>query len=96
MSHYYSQKTFSASINLRYPLLSDYPHGDTIRRYGVEQYSGQSKRLYARQAFFLVDKEGIVRGVWSQPRPKKGERYSPDPLFGSEPILALARRIAGK
>ncbi len=96
MSHYFSQKTFAASLNLPYPLLSDYPDGKTILRWGVEQYEGRAKRLYARQSFFLVDKEGIVRGVWSQRRPKEGEVRSPDPLFGSEPILKLARQIAGK
>ena len=48
-----SQKSFAASLELPYPLLSDYPDGRTILAYGVGYYEGQSKRLYARPSFFL-------------------------------------------
>lgn len=93
ISHAYSQKTFAASLNLPYPLLSDYPDGKTILAYGVGYYEGQAKRLYARQAFFLIDKEGIVRGFWGQRPANPDEVWAPDPLFSSGPILQLAREI---
>ena len=96
ISHKFSQKTFATSIGLPYPLLSDYPHGKTIQAYDVGQMEGEAKRLYARQSFILIDKQGIVRGRWVQRRPKPGEVRSPDPLFRSDPILKRAREIAGR
>jgi peroxiredoxin len=65
-NHAYSQKAFAASLELPYPLLSDYPDGRTILAYGVGYYEGQSQRLYARPSFFLIDKQGMVRGYWGQ------------------------------
>ena len=62
INHAYSQKSFAASLKLPYPLLSDYPDGRTILAYGVGYDEGQTKRLYARPTFFLIDKAGIVRG----------------------------------
>ena len=94
ISHWFSQKSFSASLELPYPLLSDYPHGTTILNYNVAYYEGEQKRLYARQHFFLVDKEGVVRGRWGQRPANQDELWAPDPLFSSEPILAVARKIA--
>ena len=76
-----------------YPLLSDYPHGKTIKAYDVVQFEGEAKRLFARQAFILVDKKGIVRGRWAARSPKRGEVRSPDELFASDPILKRAREI---
>ncbi len=96
ISHAFSQKTFATSIKLPYPLLSDFPHGDTILAWDVAQLEGRAKRLYARQSFFLIDKQGIVRGVWKVRPPKPGEVRSPDKLFRSDPILKLARKLAGK
>lgn len=96
INHAYSQKAFAASLALSYPLLSDYPDGQTIRAYGVGYYEGQSKRLHARQTFFLIDKAGIVRGYWGQRPMNPDEIWAPDPLFSSEPILELAREIVEK
>jgi len=93
INHVFSQKSFAASLQLPYPLLSDYPDGKTIHAYGVGYHEGQAKRLYARQAFFLIDKEGIVRGFWGQRPPNPDEVWAPDPPFSSKAILDLARKI---
>ena len=60
----FSQKTFAASLGLPFPLLSDHPHLKTIRAYGIQQELGDTGRMHALQAWFLVDKQGIVRGRW--------------------------------
>ena len=96
MSHQWSQKSMAASLGLPYPLLSDYPHGKTVRAFDVWYLEGETGRLYARPSFFLIDKEGIVRGRWSQRPANPGEVWMPDPLVSSEPMLELARSIAGK
>ena len=96
IAHKFSQKTFAESLKLPYPLLSDYPHGRTILAYDVGQLEGKAKRLYARQGFFLIDKQGIVRGRWVVRPPKPGEVNAPDKLFGNEQILKRAREIAGR
>ena len=83
-------------MNLPYPLLSDYPHGRTILAYDVANFEGEAKRLHARQSFFLIDKDGIVRGRWGQRPSNVDEVWAPDPLFSSGPILDLARQIAGE
>ncbi len=54
-----------------------------IRRYGVLSPS----KTYARRAFFLIDRQGIVRGKWLA---------GDDEVLPSEPILKAAREIAGK
>ena len=90
----FSQKSFADSLKLPYPLLSDFPNGETILTYGVEQYHGKAGRLFAKQAFFLVDKNGIVQGIWAQRDKNKEEEASPDPLFSSEPIIKLAAKLA--
>jgi peroxiredoxin len=88
-SNRFSQQTFADSLELTHPLLSDYPDLQVIRAYGVLQhYVLDPDRLRARRAFFLIDKEGIVQGVWL---PNKQAA-----LFESDPILERAREIAGK
>jgi hypothetical protein len=44
-------------------------------------------RIGASQAFFLIDKQGIVRGRWLP-----GDRHS----LASEEMLEMARSLAGK
>lgn len=85
----FSQKTFANSLKLPHPLLSDHPDLEVARRYGVLQhYLVEPTRLTARRAFFLIDKQGIVRGRWL---PDKQAQ-----LFPSEPILQRVRAITGK
>ena len=96
MSHAFSQKSFAESLGLNFPLLSDYPHGRTVLEYDVANFEGEAGRLYARQSFFLVDKQGILRGIWSQRPSNPDEVWAPDTLFSSAPILEVARKIAGE
>ena len=76
----FSQKAFADSLQLPYPLLSDMKLNAT-KAYGV-MYGGKWRR-----SFFLVDKEGIVRGKWI------GEDLA---VFSSEAFLKAAQEIAGK
>jgi peroxiredoxin len=94
LDHAYSQASFAQSLGLTFPLLSDFPHGRTVRAYGIDYYEGEAKRLYARPSFFLIDKDGIVRGYWGQRPRNPDEVLAPDPLFSSEPVLEVAQAIA--
>lgn len=94
VNHTFSQKAFAASLGLSYPLLSDYPDGKVIHAYGVEYREGQSRQLFARPSFFLIDKKGVIQGYWGQRPPNPDDEiWAPDPLFSSEPILARAQEI---
>lgn len=88
----FSQKSFADSLKLPYPLLSDFPNASTILNYDVAQFVGPTKRVMARQSFFLVDKKGVVRGRWAKP-PGKDGKFANDDLFPSAPILKLARQL---
>ena len=98
----FSQKTFSESLGLPFPLLSDVG-ANVTRLYAVEKFvkagtdltpvmlpgSGftlKEDRIIASQAFFLVDKQGVLRGRWLPGR----EHMS------SDKILEMARKLAGK
>lgn len=97
--HTFAQKTFAESLQLPYPLLSDFPDLQAIRNYGVlwPDQIGPLKdggvvvehrpNTAARRAFFLVDQQGIVRGKWLA---------APDAVFPSEHMLKVAREMAGK
>jgi peroxiredoxin len=78
----FSQKMFAASMELTYPILSDYPDLKTIQQFDVLKRIGEAKRPVAKGAYFLVDKEGIVKGKWMG---KPGE------VFPSETLLQGAR-----
>lgn len=77
-----SQKTFADSLKLRYPLLSDYPDMKVMRKYGVLIRIGEEKRPMAQPSYFLIDKQGIVRGTWSQ---------TTKDVFPSDTFLKTAR-----
>ncbi len=99
----FSQKTFAVSLGLPFPLLSDsdakvtrlyaagsfYKAGTDFTPFMVPGNSLRIKedRIFADQAFFLVDKKGIVRGRWL---PGNEEAFS------SKHILNMARAVAGK
>ncbi len=81
----FSQKTFADSLKLPFPLLSDFPHLKTIKRYG-----GPSQELeltVAQRYYFLIDLQGFVRGKW---------RGTTRDVMPSEPILKAIRKISGK
>jgi peroxiredoxin len=97
--HPFAQKTFAESLQLPYPLLSDFPDLQVIRNYGVlwPHQIGPKKdgdvviehrpNTAARRAFFLVDQQGIVRGKWLAAN---------DAVFPSEHMLKVAREMTGK
>ena len=78
----FSQKMFAHSMELNYPILSDHPDLRTIQHFDVLKRIGEANRPIARGSYFLIDKEGIVRGKWMG---KRGE------VFPSETILNAAR-----
>jgi peroxiredoxin len=96
--HTFAQKTFAESLQLPYPLLSDFPDLQAIRNYGVlwPLQIGPKKdgdvviehrpNTAARRAFFLVDQQGIVRGKWL---------VENNAFFPSEGMLKVAREITG-
>jgi peroxiredoxin len=86
-SNPFSQKTFADSLKLSYPLLSDYPDLEVIRQYGVLKRVGKAKRPTAMGSYFLIDKQGIVRGVWINP---------PGEVFPSKPFLEVAQGLERK
>lgn len=81
----FSQKVFADSLELPYPLLSDFPHLETIKSYGG--LSRELKLTVAQRWFFLVDRDGIIQGQWM------GNTRD---VQNSEPILEAARQIAEK
>ena len=89
-NHPFSQKTFAESLQLPYPLLSDFPEMKVAQQYGgLSRNSTYAKFGIAERAFFLIDKEGIVRQQWLV---QGGE----DIVFSSEPLLKAAQEISGK
>jgi peroxiredoxin len=81
----FSQKAFADSLKLPYPLLSDFPDLKVIRSYGG--LNTQWDATTAQRYFFLIDRQGIVRGMW----PGKT-----DEVFPNEPILKAARELRDK
>lgn len=98
----FSQKTFADSLGLPFPLLSDLdarvtrlyavekfvPAGADLTPVMQPGMGLQLKedRIIASQAFFLIDKQGILRGRWLPGR---------EPM-SSEKIFKMARHLAGK
>jgi peroxiredoxin len=98
----FSQKTFADSLGLPFPILSDadakvthlyaaaklMKEGTDLTPFMLPGKGVQltKDRIIASQAFFLIDKQGIVRGRWLP-----GDR---NPI-ASEEILEMARSLAG-
>jgi glutaredoxin-dependent peroxiredoxin len=83
-SNPFAQKTLADSLKLPYPLLSDWPGLKVIKSFGV---LSQERQITARRSFFLVDKEGVIRGKWL---PDESQ------VFPSETILEAARAVVRK
>jgi peroxiredoxin len=89
-NHPFSQKTFAESLQLPYPLLSDFPDMQVARQYGgLSGNPTLAKHGVAERAFFLIDMQGIVRQRWII---EGGENV----VFSSEPLLKAAREVAGQ
>jgi peroxiredoxin len=97
--HTFAQRTFAESLQLPYPLLSDFPDLQVIRKYGVpwphqvgpvkdgDVVVDHRPNTAARRAFFLIDQHGIIAGKWL---------VANDAVFPSNEILKLARAMAEK
>ena len=83
-----------------FPLLSDYPDGATAVAYGVDHHEGEAGRLYARPSFFLIEKDGVIRGYWGQRPPNADEVVAPDPLVSERSDAATGavalRRVSDR
>jgi peroxiredoxin len=89
-NHPFSQKTFAESLQLPYPLLSNFPDMQVTRQYGgLSGNRTLATHGVAERAFFLIDMQGIVRQRWII---QGGE----DVVFSSEPLLKAMREVAGK
>jgi len=66
-------------------LLSDFPNLTTIRSYAG--LNTQWSSTTAQRAFFLIDKEGVIRGRW---------HGTVTDVFPTEPILQAARALGTK
>ena len=89
----FAQKLQADSLQLPYPLLSDMDlqvakaYGAVYGSTGAKVDFPNSVGQVAGRAFFLVDKQGIVRGKWI------GEQLA---VFSSEVLLQGAQQVAAK
>jgi peroxiredoxin len=99
----FGQQTFAESLGLPFPLLSDADAKVTQLYGAAKLIQGGTDmapfmlpgkavklpqdRIIASQAFFLIDKQGVVRGRWLP-----GDRKP----MASDEILQMARSLAGK
>jgi peroxiredoxin len=89
-NHPFSQKTFAESLQLPFPLLSDFPDQKVTRQYGGLSLNATYARIgIAERAFFLIDTKGVVRQRWVL---KGGEEI----VFPTEPLLHAAQEMARK
>ena len=72
----FSNKEFKEKNKLPFPILSDYNHR-TIRAYGIESHNFAELKGYtvAKRSIFIVDKNGIVRYIWSTDMPTREPNY---------------------
>jgi len=92
-NHSFSQKAFADSLKLNYPLLSDEDMAVTKsykvvygRTPGKIEYPHMKDKI-AKRYFFLIDRDGIVRGKWL------GEDMS---VFPTEVLLKAARDLVAR
>jgi peroxiredoxin Q/BCP len=92
-NHPFSQKAFADSLKLPYPLLSDETMAVT-KSYKVVYGHTPGKIDYphmtdkiAKRYFFLIDREGIVRGKWL------GEDLA---VFSTDVLVKAARDLVGQ
>lgn len=54
-----SQKVFADQLGVQFPLLSDFPHKNVSKLYGVLD----EERGVARRVTFVIDKQGAIRRI---------------------------------
>jgi glutaredoxin-dependent peroxiredoxin len=70
------------ALDLDFPLLSDW-NAEATRGFGVA-FEHNGMRDVSRRSAFLLDGEGVVRGIW---------RYANDELPDVDELLAAARSL---
>jgi peroxiredoxin len=78
-----SQGAYAKSLELNFPLASDWPHYDTAKAYDV----WREERSLAGRVTYVIDKDGVIRGVIES---------DTDMEIHSREALRIAREIAGK
>jgi peroxiredoxin len=85
VDHIGAQKAFAEKLGLTYPLLDDFSR-DTVQKYGVMETDPKSVLFrYSKRAYFVIDKQGIVR--------YKHIMDDPGHLLDSEAILAEVTNV---
>ena len=78
----YTHVAWMQALDLDFPLLSDW-NAESTRGFGVAiEHNGM--REVSRRSAFLVDTEGVVRGVWA---------YRNDELPDLDELIAAARAL---
>ena len=72
----FSNKGFAEKNRLPFPILSDYKR-EIIKQYGLEfsNFSGLEGYTVAKRSIFILDKDGIVRYVWTTNNPAIEPNY---------------------
>jgi glutaredoxin-dependent peroxiredoxin len=86
VDHIGAQKAFADKLALTYPLIDDFSR-EIVKKYGVMNDNPDSPFFrYAKRAYVLVDKRGVVR--------YKHIMDEPSHLLDSEVILGEVAKIA--
>ena len=81
----FSQQNLAESLQLPYPLLSDFVERKAIRAYGILN----ERLMTAHRTFFLIDPQGVIRKKWVLDAPATTVVYS-------DTILQSVEEIVGK
>lgn len=85
VDHIGEQKAFTEKLGLTYPLIDDFSR-EIVKKYGVMDDKPDSSFFrYAKRAYVIIDKEGIVR--------YKHIMDQPGHLLDSEEILGEVERV---
>ena len=60
----WSHKAFAEDRGIEFPLLSDF--GGTV----IEEYGVRHERGFPERAYFIIDREGVIRAKQVEPTPK--------------------------
>ena len=87
VDHIGAQQAFAEKLGLTYPLIDDFSR-DIVQKYGVMDDNPNSPFFrYAKRAYVIIDKQGIVRGKWM------GESGVVVP---SDQFLGVVKELEGK
>jgi thioredoxin-dependent peroxiredoxin len=86
VDHIGAQKAFAEKLGLTYPLVDDFSR-DIVKKYGVMDDNPNSSFFrYAKRAYAIIDKQGIVRYLHVMDQPGH--------LLDTEEILAEVAKVA--